>query len=101
MKILIAEDEDVLRDLVARALSEQGHRVTATADGTEALEALESSDGAFDVLLADIKMPRMDGIALALATVSAGPDACSIVRIILIRKPTQFRSFDCSVLFFK
>jgi CheY-like chemotaxis protein len=65
--ILIAEDEEPLRDLVARALIEQGHRVMATADGTEALEALQSSDGDFDVLLADIKMPGMDGIALALA----------------------------------
>lgn len=65
--ILIAEDEETLRDLVARAFAEQGDRVIATADGTEALEALQTSDGAFDVLLADIKMPRMDGIALALA----------------------------------
>ena len=65
--ILIAEDEETLRDLVARAFAEQGDRVIATADGTEALEALQTSDGAFDLLLADIKMPRMDGIALALA----------------------------------
>ena len=65
--ILIAEDEEPLRELVARALTEQGHCVTATADGTEALEALQTSDGDFDVLLADIKMPGMDGIALALA----------------------------------
>ena len=65
--ILIAEDEETLRDLVARAFAEQGDHVIATADGTEALEALQTSDGAFDVLLADIKMPRMDGIALALA----------------------------------
>jgi CheY-like chemotaxis protein len=66
--ILIAEDEEPLRELVARALTEQGHHVTATADGVEALEALQTSGGAFDVLLADIKMPGMDGIALALAT---------------------------------
>jgi len=65
--ILIAEDEETLRDLVARAFAEQGDHVIATADGTEALEALQTSDGAFDLLLADIKMPRMDGIALALA----------------------------------
>ena len=65
--ILIAEDEESLRELVARALTGQGHRVTATADGTEALEALQTSGGAFDVLLTDIKMPGMDGIELALA----------------------------------
>ena len=66
-RILIAEDEESLRELVARALAEQGHRVTAAADGTEALETLQAHEGAFDILLADIKMPGMDGIALALA----------------------------------
>ena len=65
--ILIAEDEAPLRELVARALAEQGHRVTATADGIEALESLQANEGAFDIVLADIKMPGMDGIALALA----------------------------------
>jgi len=71
--ILIAEDEEPLRELVARALTEQGHRVTATADGTEALEALQTG-GDFDVLLADIKMPGMDGIALALAVARDFPN---------------------------
>ena len=41
--------------------------MTETADGAEALEALNRAEGAFDLLLADIKMPIMDGIALALA----------------------------------
>ena len=66
-RILIAEDEEPVRTLVARAPAEEGHSVLATADGTEALDALQSEDGAFDLLLADIKMPGMDGIALALA----------------------------------
>ena len=65
--ILIAEDEEPVRELVARALADQGHRVTATADGTEALETLQTQSGAFDLLLTDIQMPGMDGIALALA----------------------------------
>jgi CheY-like chemotaxis protein len=65
-RILIAEDEEPVRALIARGLTEQGHTVVATADGTEALDALQKEDG-FDLLLADIKMPGMDGIALALA----------------------------------
>jgi two-component system, cell cycle response regulator CpdR len=72
--ILIAEDEEPLRELVARALAEQGHRVTATADGIEALEALQTSGVAFDVLLTDIQMPGMDGIALALAAARDFPN---------------------------
>jgi two-component system cell cycle response regulator CpdR len=66
-RILIAEDEEPLRRLIARALGEEGHFVVTTADGTEALDMLQSEDGGFDLLLADIKMPGMDGIALTLA----------------------------------
>ena len=65
--ILIAEDEESLRVLVARALAMQGHDVVATCDGAEALEALVRDGGRFDLLLTDIRMPVMDGIALALA----------------------------------
>jgi CheY-like chemotaxis protein len=54
--------------MVARALGEDGHEVLATADGGEALDTLQREAGRFDLLLADIKMPVMDGIALALAT---------------------------------
>jgi two-component system cell cycle response regulator CpdR len=66
-RILIAEDEEPLRTLIKRALGEEGHVVVATADGSEALDRLQSESMSFDLLLADIKMPVMDGIALALA----------------------------------
>ena len=65
--ILIAEDEEPLRGLVARALTEDGHEVETAADGAEALDKLQREGGRFDLLLADIKMPVMDGLALALA----------------------------------
>jgi two-component system cell cycle response regulator CpdR len=67
-RILIAEDEEPLRGLVARALIEDGHEVETAADGAEALDRLQREGGRFDLLLADIKMPVMDGLALALAT---------------------------------
>ncbi|NWG26461.1 MAG: response regulator [Pseudorhodoplanes sp.] len=73
-RILIAEDEDSLRALVARALAQDGHEVTATCDGGEALEVLTREAGRFDLLLTDIRMPVMDGIALALATSRDYPD---------------------------
>jgi len=66
-RILIAEDEEPVRALVTRALPEEGHSVVAAVDGIEALDMIQREDGAFDLLLADIKMPGMDGIALALA----------------------------------
>jgi two-component system cell cycle response regulator CpdR len=66
-KILVAEDNDDLRCLVVRALEDDGHDLVATADGAAALSALRRSSGKFDLLLTDVKMPVMDGIALALA----------------------------------
>ena len=72
-RILIAEDEEPVRLLIKRALTEDGHVVVATADGTEALDALQRDKDGFDLLLADIKMPVMDGIALALAVARDHP----------------------------
>ena len=66
-RILIAEDEDGVRALVARALMMDGHEVVAMPDGAAALDELTNAAGAFDLLLTDIQMPMMDGIALALA----------------------------------
>jgi two-component system cell cycle response regulator CpdR len=73
-RILIAEDEDALRALCARALTTDGHDVKSTRDGSEALEVLSRDAGRFDLLLTDIRMPIMDGIALALAAARDFPD---------------------------
>jgi CheY-like chemotaxis protein len=72
-RILIAEDEPALRGYLRRGLQESGHTITAAADGAEALELLIQAEGDFDLLLADIKMPMMDGIALALAAARSYP----------------------------
>ena len=66
-RILIADDEESMRRLVARAIAMDGHETTTAQDGAEALEILVRNNGAYDLLLTDIKMPVMDGIALALA----------------------------------
>jgi two-component system cell cycle response regulator CpdR len=66
-RILIADDEESMRSLVARALAMDGHQTVTAADGAEALEIIGRENGAFELLLTDIKMPVMDGIALALA----------------------------------
>jgi two-component system, cell cycle response regulator CpdR len=73
-RIVVAEDEEGLRGFVARALVLDGHEVTAAADGAEALDLIARQAGRFDLLLADVRMPVMDGIALALATARDYPE---------------------------
>jgi CheY-like chemotaxis protein len=73
-RILVAEDEAPLRGQIVRALMADGHDAVAAADGGEALDVLVRESGRFDVLLTDIKMPVMDGIALALAAARDYPD---------------------------
>jgi two-component system cell cycle response regulator CpdR len=73
-RILIVDDEESMRLLVARAIAMDGHDITAAEDGAEALEILGSQDGAFDLMLTDIQMPIMDGIALALTAARDFPE---------------------------
>jgi two-component system cell cycle response regulator CpdR len=73
-RVLIADDEDSMRMLVARAIAMDGHDTVTAQDGAEALEILVREQGAFDLLLSDIQMPVMDGIALALAATRDFPD---------------------------
>ena len=73
-RILIAEDEEALRAMCARALATGGHQVETASDGSEALEILIRERGRFDLLLTDVRMPIMDGIALALAAARDFPD---------------------------
>lgn len=71
-RILIAEDDTAVREVVLRALANAGHDVVAAEDGLQALEALETDQ--FDLLLSDIVMPELDGIALALKLSKDWPD---------------------------
>ena len=73
-RILLAEDDDNVRAFVCRALGSAGHEVTECEDGGIAAEAMQGAAGAFDLLLSDIKMPVMDGIALALTVAADFPD---------------------------
>jgi two-component system cell cycle response regulator CpdR len=62
-RILLAEDDESLRNFLGRALERAGYDVRTCADGEEALVALE--DGPWDLLLTDIVMPGVDGIEVA------------------------------------
>lgn len=73
-RILVAEDDTAVRSFVMRALAHRTHMVTAVEDGVEALETLTRSEDVFDLLLTDIVMPRLDGIALALKVARDWPN---------------------------
>ena len=73
-RILVAEDDDNVRAFVIRALTHVGHDVTEAEDGGIAAEICAERQGEFDLLLSDIKMPVMDGVALALTVAAQYPD---------------------------
>jgi two-component system, cell cycle response regulator CpdR len=62
-RILLAEDDDQMRLFLSRGLQRAGHIVDAVGDGTAACSLAEKHD--FDLLLADVVMPGLDGIELA------------------------------------
>jgi two-component system cell cycle response regulator CpdR len=72
-RILVAEDDDNVRAFVVRALTHSGHEVVEAEDGGLAAEIVNAEHGRFDLLLSDIKMPVMDGIALALNVAAQYP----------------------------
>ena len=78
--ILLAEDDKAVREFVSRALQHDGHDIVAVNDGQQALNVLDRETGNFDILLADIVMPQLDGIALALKVSKDFPD----LRILLM-----------------
>ena len=62
MRVLVADDEEPVRDLVSRVLVRGGCHVVAVSDGAEAVE-VESEDGQpFDVVILDMLMPRKNGV---------------------------------------
>ena len=65
LRILIAEDNDALQMLATTLLVKRGHEVAVASNGLEALDRLEKEQ--FDVVLMDIRMPEMDGLAAARA----------------------------------
>jgi two-component system, cell cycle response regulator CpdR len=73
IRILLAEDDDVMRQYLVRALERSGYAVTGVDRGTKAL-ALVVAGEEFDLLLTDIVMPELDGIELAQKVTLLKPD---------------------------
>ena len=78
IRILLAEDDQVMREYLTRALERSGYAVVAVDRGTAAIPLLEREP--FDLLLTDIVMPEMDGIELA----QRAGELCKDLRVMFI-----------------
>ncbi|MBI2932340.1 MAG: sigma-54-dependent Fis family transcriptional regulator [Planctomycetes bacterium] len=85
MKILLADDERTIAVTLGDALRGEGHEVTVVADGEQALRALEAE--VFDCVITDIRMPKVDGLAVTKRAREAHPQAAVFVT-------TAYGSFD-------
>ena len=74
LRVLVADDDNDVRNYVGVALAEDGIEVVAVSDGPSALEKLGAER--FDLLLTDIRMPGMDGFELARRAKAAVPGLC-------------------------
>src|SRR5918993_1046963 len=72
-RILVCDDQEMMRDSLAANLAREGHEVVATGDGAVAVSRLEGNSR-FDLLITDLKMPKMTGIELLAEAKKARPE---------------------------
>lgn len=76
-RVLVVDDQQVVRDILAHFLSKKGFGVETAENGLEALELF--IDHHFDLVITDLQMPHMDGSALALEIKDRNPTTCIIL----------------------
>jgi len=99
-KILIADDEEVIRKFLKIHLAKLGYEVTEAADGVQAIEQLGKDD--FDLLICDILMPKKDGWE-DIREVKSNPKTKAIPVIVLTAKnedSDMFKGYDLGVNYY-
>ncbi len=96
-RILLVDDEEPIRAFLKRGLELDGHSVTTAIDGGDGLDRLSQEPGAFDLLITDIRMPMMDGIALALAAKRDFPDLTIILMTGFADQRERAKGLDAAV----
>ncbi len=111
-RVCVIDDKELIRESLAETLTREDHQVTTFADPVEALEAVRG--GAFELVLSDLKMPRMDGISLirelrgancdtpvimmtAFATVATAVEALKLGAVDYIQKPFEAEAITVQV----
>lgn len=91
IRILVAEDDEMLNELVCSALSQGGYEVVSCKDGEQALRAMEREN--FDMLISDIMMPHTDGYTLAKTVRQTDGNIPILFMTALDDKPAQQRGY--------
>lgn len=98
MRVLVVDDEEVIRRLLGNMLDILGHEALTAQNGCEAIACLASSPRSIEILLTDLKMPEMDGHAtirearrirpdLGLVLMSANPEGSTPKEAVFLHKP--------------
>ena len=97
-RVLVVDDEPAIQETVAELLTDEGYAVRCAGDGVEALRAVERDD--FDLVITDVMMPRLDGLALVrelrfrgyalpVVLMSATPPQANLAGLIFVAKPFE------------
>ena len=89
LRIWIAEDEDDLREALGKSLSQEGREILLFADGKELLQHLKR-DPAFDIIIADLLMPEVDGLQVLQKSKECNPEGMVIIM-------TGYASLDTAI----
>jgi two-component system, cell cycle response regulator CpdR len=96
-RILLVDDEEPVRGFLKRGLEMDGHAVVTAIDGADALDRLSEEQGRFDLMLTDVRMPIMDGIALCLTAKRDDPDLVILLMTGFADQREQARGLDAIV----
>jgi len=75
--ILVADDDEIAREVVATLLSNEGYTVSSVNDGLDAIERLRTRD--FHLVITDLRMPGADGIEVLKYAISCNPDLAVVI----------------------
>jgi two-component system, cell cycle response regulator CpdR len=79
-RILLADDDAAMLNLLGRALAADGHAVVIAHDGQDALDKAQAASQPFEILISDVQMPILDGISLAQQLLATSPN----LRVVLM-----------------